>query len=141
MDNIKHILLATDLSKANKKAVIHAKNLKELYSAKLSVAYALPVPSYYSFGVVSYDKIQEELLEKYQPHFEKFVKQNDFQSENCHIEVGEIAEVIFSCCRDNAVDLLVLGSHGEYGIRDQVGSTVLKLLQRSTCNIFIANSK
>lgn len=140
MSDVKNILLATDLSDANKKAVAHAKQLQQKYSARLSVVYAIPVPSFYSFKRLSYEEIQNELMGKYQPHFEEFLKSNELLGVENYLKVGEISDVICRLVSDHEFDLLVLGSHGEHGVRAQAGSTILKLLQRSPCNIFIANS-
>ena len=141
MSVIKRILLATDLSEANKKAVEHAKHLRDSYSAELTVIFAITVPSYYSFKTLSYDEIKSELLSKYQTHFDAFIQENDLVNFANHIEVGDVFEVLYDYVSTNHIDLLVLGSHGEHGIRDQIGSTVFKVLQRSPCNIFIANSR
>ncbi len=140
MSHYQHILLATDLSKANSVAVNKAKEFKQLFNAKLSVLMVIPVPSIYSFKTLSYEEIEEQLTNEYTPHFEAFLKREGLDQDNPVIRVGSINEAIYDFVKKDKVDCLVLGSHGERGVRTEVGSTIQKVVQRTACDVFIAHA-
>lgn len=135
----KHVLLATDLSTANKYAAQEASRLAKQNNAKLAVVHVTEVPNIYSIGYMKYEDIEKKLTEEATPKLNEYLKSMDITPDKTIILTGSPKEQILAAAQQ--ADLLVIGSHGQYGITEAIGSTVNAVLQRIKCNVLIVRSE
>lgn len=138
----KHILLATDLSDSGTTATKAAIDFTKQHNAELSVVLVVPVPSRFMLGLKSYEDIEAELIAQAEPALQKYAKDNNLpDSAQLLVKVGSPKEQIVKASQNINADLLVIGSHGEHGVSDHIGSTINAVLQKITSSVFIAYPK
>lgn len=139
MHRYKNILFATDLSKSNKKAAKETLSIvSDCSEAKLRIIHVVHVPAIYSIGFISYEEMEKRLLSEARPLAQDFIQEAGFQDYELILVIGSPKEEILKIVKKHNIDLLIIGSHGEYGISDTIGSTVNAVIQRAECNVLIA---
>ena len=56
-------------------------------------------------------------------------------SERCFVPDGKAASEIHALCEEQGVDLIVIGTHGQSGLRLLLGSTANSVLHGATCDV------
>ena len=141
MSNYRHILLATDLSIDVEALLDRAKRLST-DTSKLSLIHVVrPMESTY-FGTMPYvpvildgSEIENQVIEAKKEHFKKLKKDHKLKDAECRIEVGKPATMIKEYAEENLCDLILLGSHGEKGVRALLGSTATGVLHDAPCDV------
>lgn len=140
MAKYKHILLATDLSKANKAAAKEALRLAREEGCTLSLLHTIYIPAVYNLGFLSYGEMSEKLITEAKPLVKAFMKETGLTRYEAMLTVGSAKDEILKAVETHQIDLLVIGSHGEYGISELAGSTVSAVVQRAKCNVLVVSS-
>ncbi len=141
MANYRHILLATDFSKPSEVAALRAAGLAKHYGARLSV---LHVVNYVPPGYVRVDLPEASeagLTERAEKKLADWTKGLGLKVANQWIEVGSAKREIVRIGKDNDVDLIVVGSHGERGLALLVGSTTSGVLHEAACDVLSVRAK
>ena len=141
MANYRHILLATDFSKQSEVAALRAAGLAKHYGARLSV---LHVVDYVPPGYVRVDlpdASETRFAERAEKKLADWTKGLGLKVANQWIEVGSTKREIVRIGKDNDVDLIVVGSHGEGGLALLVGSTTSGLLNEAACDVLSVRAK
>ncbi len=141
MANYRHILLPTDFSKPSEVAALRAAGLAKHYGARLSV---LHVVNYVPPGYVRVDlpeASEARLTERAEKKLADWTKGLGLQVANQWIEVGSAKREIVRIGKDNDVDLIVVGSHGEHGLALLVGSTTSGVLHEAACDVLSVRAK
>ena len=133
MLDIKHILCAIDFSKGTTKVVEKAITISKRFDAKLTVltvVESLPISVYMYLDTEMEKETQDQLYalgEKY-----------DLKMTQIKLVTGYPKEVILNVAKELAVDLIVMGSHGHYGItRHLLGSTTRVIANAADCDVYI----
>lgn len=135
-----NILLATDLSNAGIHATQAAVALAKQNNAKLTALLVVSIPAVYSIGHKSFEQIEQELHETAQPALEAYAREHQIpESATLLIAVGSPKEQIIKTTKAIKADLLVIGSHGEHGLSEHIGSTISAVLQKVSTNVFVAH--
>ncbi len=141
MANYRHILLPTDFSKPSEVAALRAAGLAKHYGARLSV---LHVVNYVPPGYVRVDLPEASeagLTERAEKKLADWTKGLGLKVANQWIEVGSAKREIVRIGKDNDVDLIVVGSHGERGLALLVGSTTSGVLHEAACDVLSVRAK
>jgi universal stress protein A len=134
----KHILLAVDFSNATESLVQRALALREFCGAELSLVHAVePVvidPSYDVFPAVPLG-LEQEVADKAKQELMRLGERLGVTPERCHVVLGSTKNEILRCAREQAVDLIVVGSHGRHGVALLLGSTANAVLHGAPCDV------
>lgn len=136
---IKAILFPTDFSEASMYALPHAVDMAKLFSAKLYMLHVvqdISMMSELSLPHASFDQIHAEIEAAAEAELKKFGSQKraDLKDVEYAVMRGIPYEEILRFAEKNAVDLIVISSHGKTGIdRVLFGSTVQRVVRRARC--------
>lgn len=132
MMNKKHILCSIDFSSVTPVTVEAAVTLAQCYNAKLTI---LTVVEQLQMSSMQIDTERErdaynrliELVQKY--HLDR---------EQIKSVTGYPKEVILNVAKELGADLIVMGSHGHYGITHHLlGSTTRIVANDADCDVYI----
>ena len=132
----RHILVATDFSEPSRRALCDALLLAEENHARLSIVHVLHVdrkygalqnPSEIDLDRIDAKKRIEALVEEFEP-LQKI--------DSTFVRRGSVAEQVRSVIEEQAIDLLVIGTHGRGGLRKlALGSVAEELLRVAPCPV------
>jgi universal stress protein A len=107
----KHILIATDLSDITDKLLKKGTRFGGLFEAKISLLHIvnhIPVYGYANGAVI---EIENELVDKAKDDLSKVAAKYKIPTENTWIKAGSATNRILEFAEENAVDLIIVGSH------------------------------
>lgn len=130
----KSILCAVDTSSTSNVVLEKAKSLAEKYDARLSIVHIIE----YGFLSKDYQKILKEELT---PKIEAMGEEYKIAKKMRYIKFGQPYSKICEIAEKNLMDLILLGSHGKYGVRDILGSTANGVLHHAKCDVLVVKSK
>jgi nucleotide-binding universal stress UspA family protein len=141
-DPIQRILCAIDFSEFSVMAYEYASSLAPHYGARLYVQHVLESWQYPSACFVAsadeYDRFCKNLKTAGCDHLHSLVKDHSLAglTPECVIQDGPAADCIVSCARNEAVNLIVVGTHGIRGFdRAILGSVTEKVLRKARCSV------
>ena len=149
MDLIKKILAPTDLSSFSASGVRYACNLAKALGAEVIVAHAVSTSEFTSHAtslkITTSGAGPDDLIGKLVEHQKQQLRQfceHDLASVSADLNVQQIVELgdartlIVNWARDNAVDLIVMSTHGRSGLpRMILGSVTEKVLRSAACPV------
>ena len=135
--NYQKILLAVDLSEdsdvvaartravaAGSNAEVHAIHVIE----PLSFAYGGDIP-------MDFSGIQEEIHQQARAQLDRFAEQHNIDPARRHVVLGQPEVEIHALAEELSADLIVVGSHGRYGLALLMGSTANGVLHGASCDV------
>lgn len=139
MNNYKHILLAIDFFEQFDSVIDRAKNLAELYQAKLSIVHvvdSLPIiDAGYGSDVPFNLDLTAELMDEAKKRLADISKKLLIAEDGQWLEMGSPKSEIVRVAEENNVDLIVVGSHGRHGLALLLGSTANGVLHYAPCDV------
>lgn len=146
---LKHILVATDLSEKSDFAVSRAIEIAEKTKANLTILHVVQK--------MYLDNILDNTLKKILPYslwitteeYKEQLMQEKFSSlskKNINIKCAFISTgkppiKILQYAKKNKADLLIIGAHGKYSIRDTfVGTTAEYIVKKTKCPVLIVKT-
>ena len=141
MTHYANILIATDLSLDTLRLIDRARNLAT-DTTTISLIHAIP-PVGFTYGGISsylpdmeyYEQVQTKILAAKKEHVNEMVEYHKLHDVKWDIEIGKPATVIKKYAKENLCDLILLGSHGEKGLRALLGSTATGVLHDAPCDV------
>ncbi len=142
----KHILLATDGSAASDHAATLAVGLARTHGAKLTALYVADPYPYIGVGEINpmgyqaYTAAAQQLAAQAHAKVDALCKQGGapIALQVRLVEEMAAATGIVQTARDEAADLIVMGSHGRSGIaRLMLGSVATKVVAESTVPVLV----
>ncbi len=140
MLQLKRILCPTDFSEAARRAFDLAIPLAEAFGAELYVIHVIPALPYveprptYHFDVPEYERALHEEAERQMAAFV-----NELATRvviHPIIAHGDVAEQILRAAEEQAVDMIVIATHGRTGWRHLVfGSVAEKVVRLARCPV------
>jgi len=148
MVNLKRILLTTDLSEESLVALDYANTLSLLYGARLTILYVDNVapPAMYTIHVPDFEggQFQHDALEHAKKALEEFVRLHIPASVNVTpaVRLGRPVEEINRFVEEEAIDLVVMATHGRTGLRHAImGSVAEKVVRTSLVPVLTVKPK
>ena len=141
--SIDKILVPIDFSEASSHALRYGASLSEVYGADLFV---LTVAEDESSWVV---ELSDRVHVKERWREEKVKEGERLLSDFCRpllgedgygsiVRVGDPAEEIIACCREDSFDFLIIGAHGSTGmVKDWLGGTAYTLSKKAPCPVLM----
>ncbi len=138
LTNYGHILLAVDFSPETGRVVERGAQLKERYGARLSLVHVVEyMPMSYSGDLVlpeDFD-LERELVEIARKQMSDLGQQLGIPEAQRFVEVGVTGKTLLRVAQEQAVDLIVIGSHGRHGLAALLGSTARTVVNGAICDV------
>ncbi|AEF98677.1 universal stress protein [Methylomonas methanica] len=138
MNNYKHILLAVDFSEHGKQVSSKALDMAQRNQSKLSLVHVvenLPITDA-AYGPIPFDvDLTQEWLDASKERLGKLGAELGVPAEQQWLEMGSAKMEIVRVAEENAVDLIVVGSHGRHGLALLLGSTANGVLHHAKCDV------
>ena len=137
MANYAKILMAVDLSDdsdqvAERACAIAANNGSEVHVIHviepLSFAYGGDIP-------MDFSGIQDEIHQQANQQLGRFAGKHNVGDDKQHVVLGQPEVEIHAMAEEIGADLIVVGSHGRYGLALLMGSTANGVLHGATCDV------
>jgi universal stress protein A len=137
MSNYKTLLMAVDLSDESAEVAAKAKSLASASGAGLHIIHVIEPLSFAYGGDIPMDfsGIQEEIHQQAKQQLERFAVDCDVPAGNQHIVLGRPEVEIHTMAEEIGADLIVVGSHGRYGLALLMGSTANGVLHGAHCDV------
>lgn len=139
MSDYQHILLAADFTEHGNEVANKAKEIAQLNHANLSIVHILDnIPmSDAAYGpIIPFDgDLSKQLMDAAKNRLAKIADKLNIPENNRWLEYGSPKLEIVRIADENAVDLIVVGSHGRHGLALLLGSTANGVLHHATCDV------
>jgi universal stress protein A len=142
MSNYQHILVPTDFSKPSEVAAGRAVELAKFYKARLSVIHVVDYvpPGYVAVELPADLASASKLSERAEKKLAEWTQRLGLAPSNKWVEVGSPKHEIVRVAKENAVDLIVVGSHGTRGIGRLLGSTTSAVQHEASCDVLCVHA-
>lgn len=138
MDPYKHILVALDITDEARQVAQRGKDLASRYQAKLSLIHVVePIVMDNSYDLMTSlpAELDDTLIERGKNFLEKLTDDLKLDDVTQMIEFGSIKAEVFRIVEEQAVDLVVIGTHGRHGVGLLLGSTANAILHGTPCDV------
>lgn len=137
MSNYNTVLLGVDLTEVSTEVADRAKAIAESNGAKLHLIHVIEPLSFAYGGDIPMDfsGIQEEIQQQAKQQLTKFGENYGVDDSCQHIVLGRPEVEIHALAEEINADLVVVGSHGRYGLTLLMGSTANGVLHGATCDV------
>lgn len=137
---IRRVLVPVDFSDASKAAVHHAKEIALTYGAEIDLLHAVQEPLYpATYGIDATPFPTEEVVERVEAQLADMVREEiGYEHAMIKAVVGHPSGSIVDYVEDNAIDLVVIATHGRTGTRRMVlGSVTERVLRQVSTPVFV----
>ena len=137
MSHYAHILIAVDLSDESALVAQRAHAVAAGSSAQLHVIHVIEPLSFAYGGDIPMDfsGIQDEIQAQASQQLSRFGESHGIDAQKQHIVMGRPEVEIHAKAEELRADLIVVGSHGRYGLALLMGSTANGVLHGATCDV------
>jgi universal stress protein A len=133
-----HILVAVDLTEECDPVIKRARALAEGTRAKLSLVHIVE-PMAMAFG----GDVPMDLSQLQQQQFDQAkgrmlalrAKYPEIEEQYCHLTYGQPRQEIHKLAKEQACDMIIVGSHGRHGLGLLLGSTSNDVLHGAPCDV------
>lgn len=137
----KHLLFATDLTTESEQLAERAKQMADLFGAKLSIVHVVEPTILYADVNSVYTDILKENQQHAEQLFLRYIQKFAIPQEHCFLRTGKPKRAIAECAKDIGADLLLMASHGVGGAAHAMGTTTSSTLNFVHCDMFIFNMR
>lgn len=137
MSEYHKLLVATDLSDDADKVAERARAISASNNATLHVIHVIEPLSFAYGGDIPMDfsGIQDEIHQQATQQLDIFCEKHGIGSECRHVVLGQPEVEIHAKAEELGADLIVVGSHGRYGLALLMGSTANGVLHGASCDV------
>lgn len=137
MSNYSKILMAVDLSEDSDTVAERALAIARNNDAELHIIHVIEPLSFAYGGDIPMDfsGIQDEIYQQAEQQLEKFATKHGVDKERRHVVLGRPEVEIHTLAEEMDAGLIVVGSHGRYGLALLMGSTANGVLHGATCDV------
>ena len=137
MSQYKKILVAVDLSEESNQVSQRAQAIAGSNGSELHLIHVIEPLSFAYGGDIPMDfsGIQDEIQQQATQQLERFAEENNIDHDHRHIVLGRPEVEIHATAKEIGADLIVVGSHGRYGLALLMGSTANGVLHGASCDV------
>jgi len=137
MSDYSKLLVAVDLSEDSAMVAKRAHSVAAGINAELHVIHVIEPLSFAYGGDIPMDfsGIQDEIHQQASAQLKRFGETHEIPAERQHIVLGRPEVEIHSTAEEVGADLIVVGSHGRYGLALLMGSTANGVLHGASCDV------
>jgi len=146
MNHYQHILLAVDLFDHSEEVALKAVQLAENNQAKLSIIHVIDTlpfidVNYESMLPLETIDMSDLLITNAKQKISQLLTDLNLKPDAQWMEIGSPKTEITRIAEENAVDLIVIGSHGRHGLALLLGSTANAVLHYAKCDVLAVRLK
>ena len=133
----RRILLAVDLTEECRRVARRARALATSSGAELHIVHVIEPLSLAYGGDVPMDlsTVQDQIHGQACSHLAKFAEDFEVPGNRRHLVFGRPESEIHRVAETEAMDLIVVGSHGRHGLALLLGSTANGVLHGASCDV------
>lgn len=137
MSQYNKILIAVDLSEDSAQVAARAKGLATANEVELNVIHVIEPLSFAYGGDIPMDfsGIQDEIHQQASQQLKRFGESHGIVDSRQYIVLGRPEVEIHAKAEEIGADLIVVGSHGRYGLALLMGSTANGVLHGAICDV------
>jgi universal stress protein A len=137
MSQYNNILVAIDLSEDSAQVVQRGQAIAHNNEAELHLIHVIEPLSFAYGGDIPMDfsGIQDEIHQQATQQLKRFAESNGVDEQHQHIVLGRPEVEIHGTAKELGADLIVVGSHGRYGLALLMGSTANGVLHGAGCDV------
>jgi universal stress protein A len=137
MSQYSKVLVAVDLSEDSAEVSDKAKALAGSNGAELHLIHVIEPLSFAYGGDIPMDfsGIQDEIHQQAKQQLQRFGENHGISEDRQYIVLGRPEVEIHAKAKEIDADLIVVGSHGRYGLALLMGSTANGVLHGATCDV------
>jgi universal stress protein A len=137
MSQYAKLLVAIDLSEDSELVVQRATAIARNNDAELHLIHVIEPLSFAYGGDIPMDfsGIQDEIHQQATQQLQRFANSIGIDAEHQHIVLGKPEVEIHTTAEELGADLIVVGSHGRYGLALLMGSTANGVLHGASCDV------
>lgn len=137
MANYSRILMAVDLSEDSDLVAERALAIARNNEAELHIIHVIEPLSFAYGGDIPMDfsGIQDEIHQQAVSQTAKFSEKHGLGEDRRHVVLGQPEVEIHALAEELSADLIVVGSHGRYGLALLMGSTANGVLHGASCDV------
>ena len=137
MNDYRRILLAVNLADECRRVACRAAALATAANAELHVVHAIEPLAFAYGGDIAMDmsSVQDHIHEQARLRLADFAASFDIPEQRRHLAFGRAESEIHRIAESEAMDLIVVGSHGRHGIALILGSTANGVLHGAPCDV------
>ncbi len=143
MSQYQHILIPTDFSDTSGSAAKRAKALAQSLDAKITVLHVIDyIPPRHIAAALPADLASKDaVIDRARTYLSEWVEKHELGEYEQVIEVGPPKTEIVRAAKNLAVDLIVMGTHGETGLARLIGSTANSVIHHAECDVLTTRLK
>jgi len=137
MSQYQKVLVAIDLSEESEQVAARAQAISAGGNSELHLIHVIE-PLSFAYGVdipMDFSGLQDEIQEQATQQLQQFAEKNNIDHDHQHIVLGRPEVEIHAMAEDVGADLIVVGSHGRYGLALLMGSTANGVLHGASCDV------
>lgn len=131
----KNILVALDPYSSYQPIIQRALKLAPSANNLKLVHVTLPYAYFEPYSLEIGQDFVSDMLDKSKKQLLEIAVANNIPAENVHALLGNAADEIHQMAEDNNVDLIVIGTHGQSGLKLLLGSTANSVLHGAKCDV------
>ena len=137
MSEYTKILVAVDLSEDSSQVAQRGHAIARNNGAELHLIHVIEPLSFAYGGDIPMDfsGIQDEIHQQATQQLHRFAENNGVDEQHQHIILGRPEVEIHATAEELGCDLIVVGSHGRYGLALLMGSTANGVLHGAGCDV------
>jgi universal stress protein A len=137
MSKYSKIIVAVDLSEDSSQVAERAEAIAGKNGAELHLIHVIEPLSFAYGGDIPMDfsGIQDEIHQQATQQLKRFAEAQGIDESHQHIVLGRPEVEIHAMAEDLGADLIVVGSHGRYGLALLMGSTANGVLHGASCDV------
>ena len=137
MSEYRKILIAIDLSEDSSLILRRGRSVAGANGADLHLIHVIEPLSFAYGGDIPMDfsGIQDEIHQQATRQLQRFADSAGLDAAHQHIVLGKPEVEIHAKAEELGADLIVVGSHGRYGLALLMGSTANGVLHGATCDV------
>lgn len=131
----KHILIPTDFSKHSRRAADKALKLRTLFDARLTVVHVVNylLPAFVS--AQSEDTSAVQIIERATNYLAEWAQETGLDSAEQLVSTGPAGREIIATAEARDIDLIIIGTSGEGGMKRLLGSTTSAVMHHAPCDV------
>ena len=145
MIDIKKVLFPVDFTKGSKKVLPFVKFFVDKCGAELHLVHVVRGPEDFTgfdMGAAWFSSFEQELIKGAQKAMDRFVSEElgDDPNVRTRILMGDAVDEITNYAAENAIDIIVMGTHGRKGLEKiMFGSVAEGVVKAASCPVITVN--
>ncbi len=138
MSDYQHILTAIDFSQETDYVLNRAMAMAASVATKLSLIHVVEYSPYLFTPDTPLPidfNLEQHFIEKAKQRLDALAQSKQLTEASRYVEVGSPTLEIVRVAREQAIDLIVIGSHGRHGLQRILGSTASGVLHTAACDV------